>query len=120
MRYLLSLGSLSFAGGMREARTISSSCYLCPQSLWSWLDWECWGALCHLATLYPFRRGGSLDAQVLCSGSHEYANYIYSVYLGAAGRDLRAILSSADAFGKGHSPYPSKTGMSKDYPHILQ
>ncbi|MDF3983427.1 RHS repeat-associated core domain-containing protein, partial [Luteibacter sp. PPL201] len=78
------------------------------------------GTLYNLATLYQFRRGGPLDAQVLYGGTHEYANYVYGVYLGAAGWDLPEILSSADAYGKGHSVYPSDTELSKEYPHIPQ
>ena len=67
-----------------------------------------------------FKRGGPLDAQVQYGGTPAYANYVYGVYLGAAGWDLPEILSSADAYGKARSVYPPNWQMGKDYPHIPQ
>ncbi|NID05883.1 RHS repeat protein [Luteibacter jiangsuensis] len=78
------------------------------------------GTLYNLATLYQFKRGGPLDAQVQYGGSPAYANYVYGVYLGAAGWNLPEILSSADAYGKARSVYPSTTRMDDAYPHIPQ
>lgn len=72
----------------------------------------------NLTTLYDFRRGGPLDAQVRYGGSHEYANYVYGVYLSAAGWTLPEILSSADAYGEAKSSYKPNIAMSKLYPHI--
>lgn len=78
------------------------------------------GAVYNLETLYDFRRGGPLDAQVRYGGLPSYANYVYGVYLGAAGWDLPEILSSADAYGKARSTYPTDKIMSKVYTHIPQ
>lgn len=78
------------------------------------------GTAYNLITLYQFKRGGPLDAQVRYGGLPSYANYVYGVYLGAAGWDLPQVLSSADDYGKARSKYPSDTRMSKDYPHIPQ
>lgn len=60
-------------------------------------------------TLVKFRRGAELDAQVRYHGSPEYANYVYGVYLSAAGWDLRTALEGANDYGGARSVYHGRT-----------
>jgi len=48
--------------------------------------------------LLSFRRGGILDAQVLYGGSQDYANYVFGVYMAAAGYSLPQALGFANAY----------------------
>jgi hypothetical protein len=68
-------------------------------------------------TLVTFRRGAELDAQVRYNGSHEYANYVYGVYLSAAGWDLQTALEGANDYGRERSVYRGTT-MDLKYIHI--
>ena len=76
------------------------------------------GAAYNFATLYHFKRGDRLDAQVQYGGSTAYANYVYGVYLSAAGWSLSETLSSANAYGRPRSKYGPDIEMSTDYPDI--
>ena len=67
--------------------------------------------------LLSFRRGGILDAQVLYSGSQDYANYVFGVYMASAGYSLPQALSFANTYAGS----PSLTGtfpfIGRKYPN---
>jgi len=70
--------------------------------------------------LFEFHRGGLLDAQA-DGGSTAYANYVFGVYLNAAGYSLSQTLAAANAYGALFSHYnPAKVpgGMDRNYPSI--
>jgi hypothetical protein len=68
-----------------------------------------------------FGRGLPLDAQVLYGGNQAYANYVFGVYMSAAGLPLDLTLAAAEAYGKYFSDYSNYKGqMSSDYPDIPQ
>jgi RHS repeat-associated protein len=58
------------------------------------------GALQNLGELAQFRRGGALDAQVRYGGSPAYANYVFGVYMSAAGATLSQTLSGAQDYAR--------------------
>jgi hypothetical protein len=53
--------------------------------------------------LLDFHRGGSLDAQA--QGGSPDANYVFGVYMNAAGYSLSQTLGAANAYGAGFSNY---------------
>ena len=55
--------------------------------------------------LLNFRRGSSLDAQMLYGGSQAYGNYAFGVFMAAAGFSLQATLNGANAYGAFASQY---------------
>jgi RHS repeat-associated protein len=67
--------------------------------------------------LLGFRRGGFLDAQVLYGGTQAYANYVFGVFMGAAGFSLSATLNFANTYGALRSRYPAG-GLDPNYTHI--
>ena len=67
--------------------------------------------------LFNFHRGGYLDAQA-DGGSPAYANYIFGVYMNAAGYSLSLTLSAANAYGAAFSHYRPGTPMDPNYTHI--
>ena len=73
------------------------------------------GTLYNLVELYGFRRGGPNDAQVLYGGSPAYANYVFGVYLSAAGLSLPETLSAANDYAAARSRYPAGTVMDRTY-----
>ena len=68
--------------------------------------------------LLGFRRGGFLDAQVLYGGSQAYANYVFGVFMGAAGFSLSDTLDFANTYGALRSRYPAGTAFDPKYTHI--
>jgi RHS repeat-associated protein len=56
------------------------------------------GLIGALAQMSQFHHGGSLDAQA-AGGSQAYANYVYGVYMAAAGISLAEALQYADLYG---------------------
>ena len=66
--------------------------------------------------LAQFRRGGPLDAQVRYHGSTAYANYVFGVYLSAAGWTLPQTLDAANDYARARSRYPAGTPMDPQYP----
>jgi len=72
----------------------------------------------NLGQLSDFRRGGPLDAQVRYGGSTAYANYVFGVYLSAAGWTLPQTLDAANDYARARSQYPQGTPMAgPDYPY---
>lgn len=69
-------------------------------------------------SLPAFHRGWFLDAQVQYGGSQAYANYVFGVYMAAAGYSLSTTLTAANAYGGLFSHYPSNTTFDPQYPHI--
>ncbi len=67
--------------------------------------------------LFPFRRGGYLDAQA-DGASPDYGNYVFGVYMNAAGYSLSFTLSAANAYGAARSHYRPDTPMDSKYKHI--
>jgi RHS repeat-associated protein len=65
-----------------------------------------------------FKRGWPLDAQVIYGGSQAYANYVYGVYMCAAGYPLSAALAGANWYGAHNSKYAPGTQMDPNYPAI--
>jgi len=71
--------------------------------------------------LYSFRRGAALDAQVRYGGSPAYANYVFGVYMSAAGNTLNQTLAAADMYAQYRSSYPVGTPMAgPNYPFTPQ
>jgi RHS repeat-associated protein len=68
--------------------------------------------------LYEFHRGGFLDAQLQYGGSQAYANYVFGVYMAAAGYSLSTTLNAANGYGGLFSNYPPGTPMDPNYTHI--
>jgi len=68
----------------------------------SWLFGPGVGGLSNAGALAMFKRGLPLDAQVIYGGSQAYANYVYGVFMSAAGYP--------------QSSYPQNTPMSPNYP----
>lgn len=68
--------------------------------------------------LSEFRRGGSLDAQVLFGGSRDYANYVFGVYMAAAGYSLPETLSFANAYAASPSITAKFPFIHKKYPDL--
>ncbi|MBS1799667.1 MAG: RHS repeat protein [Acidobacteria bacterium] len=62
--------------------------------------------------LSQFRRGGALDAQVRYGGAPSYANYVFGVYMSAAGYSLSQALALADTYAQYRSRYPANTPMA--------
>jgi hypothetical protein len=71
------------------------------------------------SNLIAFRRGGSLDAQVK-GAFPSYANYVFGVYMSAAGYSLSFTLSSADKYGHLASSYKDYVQKDATYTHIPQ
>lgn len=67
--------------------------------------------------LFQFRAGGGLDAQPQ-GASPAYANYVYGVYMSAAGYTLNQALSGADWYAQHFSSYRPGTVMSPNYPFM--
>jgi len=69
--------------------------------------------------LSAFHRGGFLDAQAY-GASPAYGNYVFGVYMSAAGYSLSTTLSAANAYGALFSTYhPTSTNpMDPTYTHI--
>jgi RHS repeat-associated protein len=76
------------------------------------------GAATNLASAAMFKRGWPLDAQVIYGGSPAYANYVYGVYMCAAGYPLPFVLAAANMYGAHFSKYTSNTQMDPNYPAI--
>lgn len=71
--------------------------------------------------LFSFRRGAALDAQVRYGGSPAYANYVFGVYMSAAGNTLNQTLAAADMYAQYRSSYPVGTPMAgPNYPFTPQ
>ena len=62
-------------------------------------------AIVDLYYILQFRAGGGLDAQPQ-GASPAYANYVYGVYMSAAGYTLNQALAGADAYAQYRSSYP--------------
>jgi len=60
--------------------------------------------------LFQFRAGGGLDAQPQ-GASPAYANYVYGVYMAAAGYTLNQALAGADIYAQYRSRYPANVPM---------
>jgi hypothetical protein len=70
--------------------------------------------------LYQFKGGGALDAQPL-GASPAYANYVYGVFMSAAGFTLNQALSGADWYAQHWGSYPNNPPMSgPTYPFTPQ
>jgi hypothetical protein len=54
-------------------------------------------ARANIINLYSFHNGGALDTQAF-GGSTAYANYVYGVYMAAAGYSLQQTLGGADLY----------------------
>ena len=65
--------------------------------------------------LYEFHHGGTLDAQAY-GGSQAYANYVFGVYMAAAGYSLSTALKNANRYASWFSHYSPKTPMDPKYP----
>jgi RHS repeat-associated protein len=74
------------------------------------------GVLYNGSELYQFKRGGPLDAQVQYGGSTAYANYVFGVYLSAAGWTLPQTLAAANDYAAARSSYPTHPPMDPNYP----
>lgn len=72
----------------------------------------------NMMILSQFHRGGTLDAQVRYGGSPTYANYVYGVYLAAAGWTLTEALQGADFYAALRSSYPKGTPMDPIYKSV--
>ncbi len=77
------------------------------------------GVLLNLSNLASFHRGGSLDAQAYGS-SPAYANYVFGVYMAAAGFSLSESLAAANAYGGMFSNYRWGPNLQPDqtYTHL--
>jgi RHS repeat-associated protein len=84
----------------------------------SWLFGFFVGTGANLGSLAMFKRGWPLDAQVIYGGSQAYANYVYGVYMCAAGYPLSAALAGANSYGAHNSKYRPDTQMDPNYPAI--
>jgi len=60
--------------------------------------------------LLDFRKGAMMDAQAYGS-SPAYANYVFGVYMAAAGYSLPATLNAANAYGFLRAKYPPSVPM---------
>jgi RHS repeat-associated protein len=67
--------------------------------------------------LLDFRKGAMMDAQAYGS-SPAYANYVFGVYMAAAGYSLPATLNAANAYGFLRAKYPPSVPMDPVYPSI--
>jgi RHS repeat-associated protein len=67
--------------------------------------------------LFSFHRGGFLDAQGY-GASPEYGNYVFGVYMAAAGYSLSTTLDAANAYGAVASKYPADKPKDPNYKHI--
>ena len=76
------------------------------------------GAATNMGSVAMFKRGWPLDAQKIYGGSQAYANYVYGVYMCAAGYPLSAALAGANWYGANFSKYPPGTQMDPKYPAI--
>lgn len=76
------------------------------------------GAAANVGSSAMFKRGWPLDAQVLYGASQAYANYVYGVYMCAAGYPLSAALAGANWYGAHFSKYPAGTQMDPKYSAI--
>lgn len=77
------------------------------------------GDIARTASLYQFKRGGPLDAQVRYHGSQAYANYVFGVYMASAGFSLSYSLTSANRYGMLMSHYvASQTTFDPTYKNI--
>jgi len=77
-------------------------------------------SLLDLANLASFRAGGALDAQPL-GATPAYANYVYGVYMSAAGYSLNQALAGADIYAQYRSKYKPGTPMAApNYPYTPQ
>jgi RHS repeat-associated protein len=65
--------------------------------------------------LYEFRRGGSLDAQAQ-GADPSYANYVFGVYMNAAGYSLSTTLAAANLYARARSHYSKNVPMDPSYP----
>jgi RHS repeat-associated protein len=76
-------------------------------------------AVQNLVNLASFRRGGSLDAQRY-GASPAYANYVFGVYMSAAGFSLPQTLGGANLYGAMFSHYNWGPNLQpdKNYPAI--
>ncbi len=72
------------------------------------------GIVSNLSNLASFRRGGSLDAQAQ-GGSTPYANYVFGVYMSAAGFSREQTLASANLYAALFSRYHANTPMDPSY-----
>jgi RHS repeat-associated protein len=71
----------------------------------------------NLMNLLDFRKGAMMDAQAYGS-SPAYANYVFGVYMAAAGYSLPATLNSANAYGFLRAKYPPGVPMDPVYNSI--
>jgi hypothetical protein len=62
--------------------------------------------------LFQFRAGGALDAQS-SGASPAYANYVFGVYMSAAGYTLEQALAGADIYAQYRSHYPAEVPMDR-------
>lgn len=67
--------------------------------------------------LFEFHRGGLLDAQA-DGGSTAYANYVFGVYMNAAGYSLSQTLAGANAYAYLFAHYPPNKPKDPKYPSI--
>lgn len=72
------------------------------------------GWLANDSFLLGFRRGGYMDAQKY-GGSPAYANYVFGVYMCAAGYSLPVTLGFANWYAHMRSHYPPSTPMDPNY-----
>jgi RHS repeat-associated protein len=71
----------------------------------------------NVMNLLDFRKGAMMDAQAYGS-SPAYANYVFGVYMAAAGYSLPATLNAANAYGFLRAKYPSSVPMDPVYKSI--
>jgi RHS repeat-associated protein len=76
---------------------------------------EAFPGLFDLYLAQEFAAGEPLDAQAY-GGSQAYANYVFGVYMAAAGYSLGFTLNAANAYASGNSSYPPSTPMDPYYP----
>jgi hypothetical protein len=70
--------------------------------------------------LAAFRAGGALDAQPL-GATPAYANYVYGVYMSAAGYSLNQTLAGADIYAQYRGKYqPGTPFAGPNYPYTPQ
>jgi RHS repeat-associated protein len=75
----------------------------------NWMD--------NFMNLLDFRKGAMMDAQAY-GGSPAYANYVFGVYMAAAGYSLSNTLNAANTYGFLRAKYPPSMPMDPVYKSI--